>query len=93
MGQWEHDIENSITELTNRYPGKITYLNGYNRSIARMVAAVNDFIVLPSYFEPCGLEDYIAQSYGTLPVAHKTGGLNKIIDEKLKDKEQDLMSI
>lgn len=82
MGQGEPDLENSITELTNRYPGKITYLNGYNRSIARMVAAVNDFIILPSYFEPCGLEDYIAQSYGTLPVAHKTGGLNKIIDEK-----------
>ena len=47
-----------------------------------MVCAINDFIVLPSYFEPCGLEDYIAQAYGTLPVAHRTGGLNKIINEK-----------
>ena len=82
MGQGEVELENTITELTKRYPGKITYLNGYNRSIARMVCAVNDFIVLPSYFEPCGLEDFIAQSYGTLPVAHKTGGLNKIIEEK-----------
>ena len=82
MGQGEVDLENAIIDLTRQYPGKITYLNGYNQSIARMVCAVNDFIVLPSYFEPCGLEDYIAQAYGTLPVAHKTGGLNKIIDEK-----------
>ena len=38
--------------------------------------------LFPSEFEPCGLEDFIAQSYGTLPIAHKTGGLNKIIDNK-----------
>jgi len=80
MGQGEPVLENDIIELTHKYPGKISFLNGYNRSIARMVCAVNDFIVLPSYFEPCGLEDYIAQAYGTLPIAHKTGGLNKIVD-------------
>lgn len=82
MGQGEPNLENEVIELTNRFPGKITYLHGYNQSIARMVCAGNDFIVLPSYFEPCGLEDYIAQAYGTLPVAHRTGGLNKIINEK-----------
>lgn len=82
MGQGEVDLENAIIDLTKLFPGKITYLNGYNQSIARMVCAINDFIVLPSYFEPCGLEDFIAQVYGTLPVAHRTGGLNKIINEK-----------
>ena len=82
MGQGEVDLENAIIDLTKQFPGKITYLNGYNQSIARMVCAINDFIVLPSYFEPCGLEDFIAQVYGTLPVAHRTGGLNKIINEK-----------
>ena len=57
-------------------------MNGYNQSVVRMSVAASDFIVLPSYFEPCGLEDFIAQAYGTLPIAHKTGGLNKILDEK-----------
>ena len=47
-----------------------------------MVNAIGDFIVLPSFFEPCGLEDFISQIYGTIPVAHSTGGLNKIIDRK-----------
>ncbi len=37
-------------------------------------------MVLPSEFEPCGLEDFIAQIFGTIPVAHATGGLTKVID-------------
>ena len=53
-------------------------MNGYNQTVVRLATAVSDFIVLPSYFEPCGLEDFIAQVYGTVPVAHRTGGLNKI---------------
>jgi len=39
-------------------------------------------MVLPSNFEPCGLEDFIAQLFGTIPVAHATGGLQKILHLK-----------
>ena len=81
-GQGEPKLEEEIISLTRDYPGKITFMNGYNQSVVRMSVAASDFIVLPSYFEPCGLEDFIAQAYGTLPIAHKTGGLNKILDEK-----------
>ena len=81
-GQGEHSLENEIIELTLQNPGKITFMNGYNQAVVRLVTAVSDFIVLPSFFEPCGLEDYIAQAFGTVPVAHKTGGLNKIVDGK-----------
>lgn len=79
-GQGEPFLEANIISLTEKFPGKITFMNGYDKVVARLSTAVSDFIVLPSYFEPCGLEDFIAQSYGTIPVAHKTGGLNKIID-------------
>ena len=44
--------------------------------------AISDFIVLPSFFEPCGLEDFIASILGTIPLAHKTGGLQKIVHNK-----------
>ena len=81
-GQGEHGLEHEIIELTIKYPGRITFMNGYNQAVVRLVTAVSDFIVLPSFFEPCGLEDYIAQAFGTVPVAHKTGGLNKIVDGK-----------
>jgi len=81
-GQGEPKLELDIIALTSRFEGKVTFMNGYNRSVARLTSAICDFIVLPSEFEPCGLEDFIAQVFGTLPIAHKTGGLNKIIDGK-----------
>lgn len=81
-GQGEPQLEDDIIELTKIYSGKITFMNGYNKIIARLSTAICDFIVLPSFFEPCGLEDFIAQVFGTIPIAHKTGGLNKIIDEE-----------
>ena len=81
-GQGEPRLEIDIVRLCEKYPGKVTFMNGYNQTVVRLATAVSDFIVLPSYFEPCGLEDFIAQVYGTVPVAHKTGGLNKIQNGK-----------
>ena len=81
-GQGEGFLENEIIDLARKFPGKIAFLNGYNQTVVRLVTAVSDFAVLPSFFEPCGLEDFIAQAFGTVPVAHRTGGLNKIVDGK-----------
>ena len=58
------------------------YCKGYNRKAARLITAAADFIILPSLFEPCGLEDLIAQVYGTIPIANSQGGLQKIADGK-----------
>ena len=79
-GQGEPRLEIDIVRLTEKYPGRVTFMNGYNQTVVRLATAVSDFIVLPSFFEPCGLEDFIAQVYGTVPIAHRTGGLNKIED-------------
>ena len=81
-GQGEVSLENKLIELCSLYPNQVLFFNGYNKYVARIVNAVCDFIVLPSYFEPCGLEDFISQIYGTIPIAHATGGLNKIVDNK-----------
>lgn len=81
-GQGEQYLEEQLIQLTNTYSGKIIYLNGYDKTAARLTTVAGDFIILPSYFEPCGLEDFIALIYGTLPIAHKTGGLTKILDYK-----------
>lgn len=77
-GQGEKSIEDSVIKLVSEYEGKISFINGYNQVAVRLVTAVSDFIALPSFFEPCGLEDFIAQCYGTVPIAHRTGGLLKI---------------
>ena len=81
-GQGSSELEREHEGLAHDFPGKYLYLRGYDRRAARLCVAVSDFIVLPSVFEPCGLEDFIAQIYGTLPIAHACGGLRKIIDGK-----------
>lgn len=83
-GQGESELENRFRSLTENenFQNRCLFLNGYNKKAARLTVTSGDFIALPSFFEPCGLEDFIALLYGTLPVAHKTGGLNKIIDGK-----------
>jgi len=78
IGQGETSLEQDMENLAASSDGRIIFFKGYNRAMARLASAVSDFIVLPSYFEPCGLEDLIAQIFGTIPVAHATGGLKKI---------------
>ena len=80
IGHGEEAIEKAIIARSEKYAGKCVYFKGYDRGLSRLCTAISDFVALPSNFEPCGLEDFIAQIYGTVPIAHATGGLNKIID-------------
>lgn len=82
MGQGESETEEMARAVAEDYPSNVIYIKGYDKALSRLVIAASDFIVLPSISEPCGQEDFIAQIYGTLPVAHATGGLKKIIDGK-----------
>ncbi|MBQ0165967.1 MAG: glycogen/starch synthase [Treponema sp.] len=77
-GQGSADLEQALIACTEKYPGKVLYLQGYEKATARQTVAASDFLILPSHFEPCGLEDLIGAMYGTIPVAHETGGLRKI---------------
>lgn len=81
-GQGENALQEMAKRKAQDFEGKIVYLLGYERSLARLCTASGDFALFPSEFEPCGLEDFIAQIYGTIPVAHATGGLKKIIGGK-----------
>jgi starch synthase len=56
-------------------------LNGYNGPMARLIMAASDFYLMPSRFEPCGLSQLHAQRYGSLPLAHATGGLADTIED------------
>ncbi|HZK20429.1 MAG TPA: glycogen/starch synthase [Treponemataceae bacterium] len=82
IGQGSTDLEKKCIQLAKQFAGRFLYLKGYDRSIARQCVAVADFLLLPSYFEPCCLEDFIGQLFGTIPIAHAAGGLQKIIHGK-----------
>ena len=82
MGHGDPCLETQAVDLAQALPGVFVYCKGYNRKAARLITAAADFIILPSLFEPCGLEDLIAQVYGTIPIANSQGGLQKIADGK-----------
>lgn len=81
-GQGFPELEQLMENLALDFPGKAVYLKGYDKMLSRLCVASADFSLHPSWFEPCGLEDFIAQIYGTIPVANATGGLCKIRDDE-----------
>ncbi len=82
FGHGDSALEERHRMLAEKYTNRYVYICGYERAFARLCVAVFDFLVLPSFFEPCGLEDFIGQIFGSIPVAHAAGGLKKIVDGK-----------
>ncbi len=57
---------------------------GYNEELSHQIYASADFLLMPSLFEPCGLNQMISFRYGTIPIVHDTGGLHDSVFEKTK---------
>ena len=67
--------------LPARYPGRIGAYIGYDEKRSHMIEAGSDFFLMPSLYEPCGLNQMYSQSYGTLPIVRATGGLADTVDQ------------
>jgi starch synthase len=81
IGRGERPIENALCNLAARFPGAIGVNIGFDESEARCMYAGSDFLLMPSRFEPCGLSQMYAQRFGSLPIAHRTGGLADTIED------------
>jgi starch synthase len=81
LGTGEPAIESMLLRLVRQHRGDIGLMTGYNEAMAHRVIAASDFYLMPSRFEPCGLTQMQALRYGTLPIAHRTGGLADTIDD------------
>lgn len=81
IGQGEPHMERATLRLARRFAGRVGVRVLYDEAIARRMFAGGDFLLMPSRFEPCGLSQMYAQKYGTLPLAHATGGLIDTIDD------------
>ncbi|MBN2618372.1 MAG: glycogen/starch synthase [Spirochaetales bacterium] len=79
MGAGERRFENELIAFTEKYPGKICYLQGYNETLAKKAFIASNFFILTSLWEPCGLTDFEAQLGGSIPIVNNTGGLKKVI--------------
>ncbi|MBF9194705.1 glycogen synthase GlgA [Microvirga terrestris] len=81
IGQGEARFEAELKALSSRHPGSVGVKIGYDEGDARRMYAGSDFLLMPSRFEPCGLSQMYAQRFGSLPIAHKTGGLADTIED------------
>ncbi|MGE0115511.1 MAG: glycogen synthase [Steroidobacteraceae bacterium] len=64
-----------FTELMQRFPERVFFRNGYDESLAHLIEAGSDMFLMPSLYEPCGLNQMYSLKYGTIPIVRKTGGL------------------
>jgi starch synthase len=81
LGTGEPYYENFFRELSNRYPEKMRVQVGYDNVIAHKIEAGADIFLMPSRYEPCGLNQIYSLKYGTVPVVRATGGLDDTIFE------------
>ncbi len=80
-GEGSDEYAAVVSSLRSRFPGQIGHYSGFSERIAHLMMAGADGLLVPSHFEPCGLVQMYAQRYGTLPIAHRTGGLaDTIVD-------------
>ena len=87
LGQGEPRYQAAVQELARRFPGKVAYRAGHDEGLSHRIQAGSDLMLVPSHFEPCGLNQLYAFRYGTIPVVRATGGLDDTVvdyDEKTK---------
>lgn len=87
VGTGEEHFEKALQWLAHSYPDRVFVHLGYSEKIAHLVEAGADMFLMPSRFEPCGLNQMYSLAYGTLPIVHHTGGL---IDTVVNASEENL---
>jgi starch synthase len=75
LGSGDGHLEWRFSELARKFPGKIAVRLGFDSALSHLIEAGSDFFVMPSRYEPCGLNQMYSMIYGTLPVVRATGGL------------------
>lgn len=80
LGAGDRWIENEIHILTATFPGFVGSFIGYDEGRSHLIEAGSDFFLMPSLFEPCGLNQIYSLKYGTLPIVRNVGGLADTIE-------------
>jgi len=79
LGTGSQDLEDGLRWLEAAYPDQARGWVGFNVRMSHFITAAADILLMPSRFEPCGLNQLYAMRYGTVPVAHQTGGLKDTV--------------
>ena len=80
LGSGERWCEDEINALQSKLPNLRAYI-GYDESLSHLIEAGSDFFLMPSKYEPCGLNQMYSMLYGTLPIVRRTGGLADTVEQ------------
>jgi starch synthase len=75
LGSGDAHYESFLHGLQERFPGRAVFYSGYSEELAHFIEAASDMFLMPSLYEPCGLNQLYSLRYGTVPIVRKTGGL------------------
>ncbi|MBL67856.1 MAG: glycogen synthase [Verrucomicrobiales bacterium] len=79
LGAGDIHLESAFRELSEELPGKVRALIQYSEPLAHRIKAASDFFLMPSKFEPCGLNQIYSLRYGTVPIVNAVGGLKDTV--------------
>lgn len=81
LGSGDRGLERFYGALPTHYGGRIGSYIGYSNELAHWIEAGSDFFIMPSRYEPCGLNQIYSLKYGTLPIVRNTGGLADTVEQ------------
>ncbi|TAL70758.1 MAG: glycogen synthase [Bacteroidetes bacterium] len=73
------ESKNELRDLSLKYPKKLKVRFGFDEPMAHLIEAGSDMFLMPSEYEPCGLNAMYSLAYGSVPIVRSTGGLNEIV--------------
>lgn len=79
LGSGDPAIEAQVRELARAFPQQVAATVGFDEGLAHRIEAGADAFLMPSAYEPCGLNQMYSQRYGTVPIVHATGGLKDTV--------------
>ncbi len=84
LGVGSERLEHDLRELAVRFPGRFAAVTEFNVRLSHLVEAGADIFLMPSRYEPCGLNQIYSLKYGTIPVVRATGGLDdSVVDVRI----------
>jgi starch synthase len=84
LGIGDRDLQGALQAAAQQHPESVSVAFGFDESLAHQIEAGADAFLMPSRFEPCGLNQMYSQAYGTPPVVNATGGLmDSVVDADL----------
>ena len=89
----DRDYEKKIEAIQKKHSKRIALVIGYNNELAHMIEAGTDMFLMPSKYEPCGLNQMYSMRYGTVPIVRATGGLDDTVEDYIGKWKRDWFQI